>query len=120
MKETDDFGDLRIAGKDITMYHKEIRREGVEKLQLVQNRNLRVPWKVGNFLVICIPDTQKTIQVLDLPIIPTHVWSDLTNTCLSPNPQARCTISDFPVEYGHFTPIVVIHYFVLKTHLFTG
>lgn len=43
MKETDDFGDLRIAGKDITMYHKEIRREGVEKLQLVQNRNLRVP-----------------------------------------------------------------------------
>ena len=35
MKETDDFGDLRVAGKDIKMYPKEIRRESVEKLQLV-------------------------------------------------------------------------------------
>lgn len=41
MKETDNFGDLRVAGKD--MYRKEIRCEGVEKLQLVQNINLRVP-----------------------------------------------------------------------------
>ena len=43
MKETDDFGDLRVAAKDIKMYRKEIRREGVEKLQLFQNRNFRVP-----------------------------------------------------------------------------
>jgi hypothetical protein len=86
MKERDDFGDQRVAGKDIKMYRKEIWREGVEKLQFVQNRNLRVPWKVGNLLVICIPDSQKMIQVLYLLIIPAHVWSDLENTCLFPNP----------------------------------
>jgi hypothetical protein len=84
MKETDNFGDLRVAGKD--MYRKEIRCEGVEKLQLVQNINLRVPWKVGNLSVICIPDSQNFIQVLDLLIIPTHVGSDLESTCLFPNP----------------------------------
>jgi len=43
MKETDAFGDLRVAGKGIKMYRKEIRCEGMEKLRLVQNRNLRVP-----------------------------------------------------------------------------
>jgi hypothetical protein len=43
MEETDDFGDLRITGNDIKMYRKEIRHEDVEKLQLVQNRNPRVP-----------------------------------------------------------------------------
>ena len=41
------------------MYPKEIRSEGVEKLQLVQNRNHRILWKVGSLLVICIPDCQK-------------------------------------------------------------
>jgi hypothetical protein len=43
MKETDDFGDLRVAVKDIKRYRKEIRRESVEKLQVVQNRKFRVP-----------------------------------------------------------------------------
>ena len=86
MKETDAFGDLRVAGKGIKMYRKEIRCEGMEKLRLVQNRNLRVPWKVGNLLVICTPDSQQIIQVLDLLIIPNRVWSDLESTCRFPNP----------------------------------
>jgi hypothetical protein len=34
MKETDDFGDLCVAGKDIKMHRKEIRREGVENYNL--------------------------------------------------------------------------------------
>ena len=34
MKETDDLGDLRIAGKDIKIYRKETRREGVKNYSL--------------------------------------------------------------------------------------
>ena len=43
MKERDEFRDLGVDGRNVKMDRMEIRCEGIEKLPLAQNRNLRVP-----------------------------------------------------------------------------
>ena len=99
MKERDEFRDLVVDGRNVKMDRMEIRCEGTEKLPLAQNRNLRVPWQVGNLLA-----TSMNIRSSKKEFRSSSYWSSQLMSEVTKKPLVCLQILKFAWQFRVFCP----------------